>query len=522
MVAETAPTSNDSSSLKRQFILNAASGWVTQVVAVLIGFISLPYAIWRLGAQSYGIYQLGASALVLFSILQLGMGPTLVRYCSRAIVENNKEKIGQVSSTSLLMLGSLGIFGSILSLMLIPLFLKFYTIPQHLVWESTGLMICMSITFFLRMILPAITGILLGANRYDISNSIVAIGHILRLGLMIAFFELIHPSILFFGFAILLSQLFQVLLMFVFGLKFIGTCILFSFRNVRLDVIRSMLSFSSLNLINIIAETITIQGPVLIIGKVLGEEMVTAFAPALVIASAVRGFLAQSTRPLVPLATQKSRNQEGNKNLGSLSIKIGMVTAFIGFGITLPFAIFGRELISLWLGHELAWTWTIIAVIAISTAVTHIQDSNYFLALGGGSIVAVVASQAVIAIVVVLGTAIGMVFLRWQLLNVALFFSLCVIVRSAIYLSYAYSKQFSYHYGLCLLQVYCRPAVICIGSVITGLLIKHYWPTNNIFLLGTEFAITGILYTILGWAFILPSDIKTALLDFLPKRSFAS
>ena len=146
-------------------------------------------------------------------------------------------------------------------------------------------------------------------------------GHLLRLGLIVALFELIHPSVFFIGIAILSAALFRFAALFLIGAKQLGRSVCFSFRYVSRESMRSMLGFSMLNLANSVAQAVVFQGPMLIIGKVLGQEMVTAFAPALLISSAMQGFLGQTTRPLVPMA---SRDQEtnGGAALGKWAIQM--------------------------------------------------------------------------------------------------------------------------------------------------------------------------------------------------------
>ena len=74
-------------SIKRQFAINAGSGFLAQLATAGVGFVILPYAIWRLGDEAYGLFQLARSALVFFMFLQMGMGPTLVRFCAKAIAK---------------------------------------------------------------------------------------------------------------------------------------------------------------------------------------------------------------------------------------------------------------------------------------------------------------------------------------------------------------------------------------------------------------------------------------------------
>ena len=131
MATEATPIQDPPISRKRQFAKNAASGFVAQAVAVCVGFITLPYLIWRLGPEMYGISQLAQAALEFFIFLQLGMGPTLIRYCSQAIAKNDREAICKVSSTAQLILGILGaILGIVFGLGLSFLFTKFALNPD--------------------------------------------------------------------------------------------------------------------------------------------------------------------------------------------------------------------------------------------------------------------------------------------------------------------------------------------------------------------------------------------------------
>jgi len=93
---------------KKQFAINAASGWLAQGSLIVTGIILIAYAISSMGKQEYGFFQLGRSAIALFMFLQLGMAPTLVRFCSQAIAAKDKDEIATISSTAQLLLGSLG------------------------------------------------------------------------------------------------------------------------------------------------------------------------------------------------------------------------------------------------------------------------------------------------------------------------------------------------------------------------------------------------------------------------------
>jgi len=500
--------------VKKQFTFNAASGWIAHLAFAGVGLILMPYCINRLGEQGFGVYQLARSVLVFFMFLQLGMGPTLVRFCSQAIAKSNKEQIQKISSTTQLLLGGLGLIASLLCLALIPVFIRFYEIPLELVRETTGLIICMAVSLFLNMIFIVPQGLVYGSSRYDLANGVEMCGHLLRLGLIVALFELIYPSVFFVGIAILSVALFRFVALFLIGAKQLGRSVYFSLHFISRETMHSVLGFSMLNLANTVAQAVVFQGPVLIIGKVLGEEMVTAFAPALLISSALQGFLGQTTRPLVPIAS-RDREINGGAALGKWAIQMGQIAAFVGFAIVLPLATFGSEIMTFWLGEKLTWIWPVVAVVTTGVAVSQVQTANYFLALGGGGIKPTVYSQIVMAVAVFTGTLIGTVWFGWHLFAVALYLGSCIFVRNTFYLAYAYSRQFSYNYGRYLWAAYGFPALIATGCVLAGWGLKIVMPPNNMLLLAAEGALVFAVYGFFCWILLVPKPLQKKLCSIM-------
>ncbi len=497
---------------KKQFASNVASGWMVQLVFAAVGFILMPYIIKRLGSQSYGIYQLARSAIAFFMFLQLGMGPTLVRFFAKSIAKKDHEEIRRIGSTAQLLLGGLGLIAAALCWTLIPVFLSFYEIPTTLVRETTGLLVCMGFSLFINMSIIVPQGLVFGLNRYELANGVEIISHLLRLLLVVALFEWISPSILYVGLSMLAASLWRFIALYSISLRHLKWAALFSIKHVRREAFHSLLGFSTLNLMNSIAAALVFQGPVLIIGKCLGEDMVAAFSPALIIAGAMQGFLGRTARPLVPIASRDVAKNSG-RTLGHWSLYMGQFVAFIGFGSVLPLAVFGPELMQLWLGSDFRWTWSIVAVISTGAALAQIQAPNYFLALGGGSIRPTVYSQVAMSLIVLIGTFIGLAWLDWGLFAVALFIGLCILVRNTFYLAFAYSRQFSYSYAQYLYSVYAVPCVIAGTCAGAGWGFKRFFPTVNMWILIVEVGVVLLGYVLLCWISLVPRLLKRRLID---------
>jgi len=484
------------------------------LIAALVGFILLPYIVSRLGEQGYGIYQLARSTLAFFMFLQLGMGPTLIRYFAKSIASKDKNEIRIISSTAQLFLGGLGLIAVSSCLLLIPFFLRFYEIPPELTWDTSMMLICMALSLFLNLNIIVPQGVVLGLNHYEVANGIEIFAHLLRLFLVFFLFEYFKPSIFFVGISLLVASLWRYFALFFFSFFRCKQAVLVSIRSFHLETFKRLVGFSTLNLTNSVAAAVVFQAPALIIGKLLGSEMVTSFAPAMIISGAMTGLLAQTARPLVPLASQDLATNSG-RNLGYWAILMGQFVAFIGFGMTLILAIFGSEILQLWLGEHFSATWPVVVVMSSSVAISHIQAANYFLAIGGGNIKPAVFSHIIMAIFIVSGLIMGIQWGGWCLLEVAFYIGFCILIRNTLYLSYAYSKQFAYSFSRYLFRVYVVPAFL------TGICIAISFGLKYLFISRSSMAIhisligVFVCYGVASWFLVIPISIKCWIIKYI-------
>ncbi|MGD9127230.1 MAG: hypothetical protein PVH19_07600 [Planctomycetia bacterium] len=503
-------------SKKRQFAINAASGLVDQAVRIGAGLVMVPYLMWRLGLDVYGISEIARSAVVFFGFLQLGMGPALVRFCSQAIAKNDQDEVHRVSSTAQAILGVLGIVGMLGIVAFIPFFFMIYEVPEPQTFEVSMLLFCMAASLLLNFTAIVPQGLSLGCNRYDLVNMVGIVGSLLRLGLVVATFELFGPSLLFLGVSIFLVQLFRFVSLFAVAAIHVGRSAFPSFQSINKTTLRSLLGFSALNLISAMAGALVIQGPILIVGKTLGNEMAALFAPVVLVATAMQGVLGQITSPLTPLASQ-AQSENNPQKMGHWSIVTGGFVAAVGLAVALPLCVFGNEIISLWLGaNKAAYLWTAIAATAVGTAISQTATANSNLSLGGGCIRPVVYSQVVLGIAVFVGVAIGTGLLGWQLLGVVVFSVICRCLRSVLYLTYAYSKQFFYSTSHYLWAVYVKSLLVFIGVLGGGFVIRRLVVPDRIVLLGIDVTITLVIYLIAIWYFVISIEIKKNIHKLIP------
>lgn len=510
-VTTHANTPDDGTVMKKnRFALNALSGVAAQGITSASGIILMPYAMARLGVEGYGVYQLARSALVLFQFLQLGMGPTLVRYCADAFVKLDSEKLARTGNTAQMIMSVIASAAMAISIFLIPRFVSFYAIPTFLERETTGMLLCMAGCLVLNLIIIVPRGLILGANRYDVANGIEAITGILQLGLIVLSFEFIKPSVLLLGISMLIAQGFRYAATFVGGTLLAGPQSLLSPSRIDKKMVGSLASFSSLNLLNAIAAFFIIRGPLLIVGKTLGLEAVSYFAPAVLVASTLQGFLGRLSNPLVPMAS-KAKAEGTSRNLGSWATSIGTVNVLMGLTVVLAFSVCGPEIITLWLGATMTHVWIFVAVLSLETTLSQSAAALYYLALGGADIRPIVFSQIVVSLVIGVGVTWGTASLGWNLLDVALYILFCRCWRNVLYITHAYANVFGYSRMHYLRAVYAKPMIIACAIGTTGWSVSRLLIPNE----HTYVWVSVLLFVLLSHAasswLLLPTNLKSTI-----------
>ncbi|MDR1491159.1 MAG: hypothetical protein LBT05_00310 [Planctomycetaceae bacterium] len=502
------------SNLKKQFIKNACSGWLAQLSAAIVGFIMLPYNLHYLGKEVYGISVLAVSAIAMLDFLSLGMGPALLRFFSQSIAKNDKEEIGVISSTSQLILGGLGLLGGVIILIGIPWFLRFYEIASEHHHETAILLICLAATFFQKFHTMVFSYIITASHRFDLINFNGIFSSWLRMGLLVLFYKIFTPSLIGLGLATILANTFNYFV--TIGVSFLlqGICVCFSLRNVVFSRFPSLFVLSFWTMLNNFCFVVSIQVPLMIIGKTLSKDMAAYFTPAILITTYFSSILGQISVPLTSIATHDFHKNQGKK-LHILAVSMGQVSSCFGHACICFLIIFIKDIVFLWLGDGFIWTSSIIIVMAIGMLYTKIQFVNYSLALGVTTVIPIVCVSIFTAFIVSIVTWFGTVNMEWGLWYVSIGVTLTRILCYTFYPSWAYSKLFSYKFLYYLIQVYVKPLSTCFIVLILFIAIQYFVvlqhvPRIYIAVLGSILAIT--LYCFITWFWVLAKETKSLFL----------
>ncbi|MEJ5359832.1 MAG: oligosaccharide flippase family protein [Desulfobacterales bacterium] len=100
--------------MSKRLILNSASAAVLYAVNIVIAFIMSPVVVRALGNRDYGIWEMLLSFCGYMGILELGLGPAVIRYVAREMALQNQDSLNRVFNSAfwcLLLVGLLSLIG---------------------------------------------------------------------------------------------------------------------------------------------------------------------------------------------------------------------------------------------------------------------------------------------------------------------------------------------------------------------------------------------------------------------------
>jgi len=95
--------------LKKKLVLNSLSGVTLYFVNIVVVFVMSPVIIKALGNRDYGLWELVMSVIGYMGILDLGVGPALVRFVSVASGKQDRDDMQQTISTAFVFFLGIGV-----------------------------------------------------------------------------------------------------------------------------------------------------------------------------------------------------------------------------------------------------------------------------------------------------------------------------------------------------------------------------------------------------------------------------
>ena len=344
----------------RNIILTGSTAAMVKIFTSLIGLVTVPLTVNYLGSERYGVWMTMSSFLALMSFADMGLGNGLVNSIAKAFGANNKKMALKAISSTFVLLSTISII----------LLLVFNTIYPHVSWhkifnaqseiavaESGPAIYVFTIIFFINLPLGIIRRIQDGYQEGYKFQRIMVIGSLFSLSGLLLCIKM-EGGLPYLVMAFLGGNLMATL---------INGAILFGYQrrdllpNLTSVDIKFGISLIKTGFIFFLLQVFTLVGNSsdnIIIAHFIGPSSVAEYeiVKKLFFLTMLTQFIIQPLWPAFGEAMVSGDYKWAQSTLQK-AIKIGSISSAL---LALPMLIFGKTIISVWVGEEFVPSWSLM------------------------------------------------------------------------------------------------------------------------------------------------------------------
>src|SRR5689334_16820105 len=165
-----------------RLLQNTVSNVAGQVFIAVLTLFSTPYITHKLGATQYGALSLLMTYLFAFSLLNLGINASLVKYMAELMPKGRMEDVQKYFSTSLTVLVGIGVLIGVFVCILAPAIVRTgFKGPRELTESAVLALRIASVAFILQFLTQALSAVPTAVQRFEIVNLVRAGTEALRI-----------------------------------------------------------------------------------------------------------------------------------------------------------------------------------------------------------------------------------------------------------------------------------------------------------------------------------------------------
>jgi len=351
---ETAPGPAGRPGLKiggRLLARNTAVNIAGQVIPLLVGVVTMPYVIRRLGPDRFGLLSIAWIVVGYFALLDFGIGPATTKFVAELLGKGEIERLPAVVWTALASQTVFGLAGGVLFAATSPVLAdRFLKIPLQLRTEAHWVFLILAISLPIGFATGTFQGVLWASQRFDLANLVGIPTTIL--------YYLIPAGVLTLGFGLRSIVFFLVLS----RMLALGGYLLFSMR--LHPILRSGLTYerSLVRPLFGFGGWVTVSGAIspilsyldrLLLGALISIAAVGFYTPPYLIASKVGILPGSLTAALFPAFSTYAGRGDSEWIRNTLVRSMRYLLILVGL-MALVLVFFARPILTLWVGAKYA------------------------------------------------------------------------------------------------------------------------------------------------------------------------
>lgn len=346
---------------------------LTIVVSSIIQIVYTPLYMRYLGPGDYGINSLVQSIIGYISILNLGLGNTMLRYTTRYRAEGRIEEENSLNGMFLVIFSILMAIAFIIGVYIYvnigEFFGERFTFEELKKTKAVFLILALNvvISFPMGVFSTNITSKEKFIYQRGIKLLTIILNPIAGALLMINGFGLIAVTVstVFFAF---ISYLFDIVYAFKLGMKI-------KFSKFNNSILKEIFLYSFFIFLNVLIDQIYWGTDRVIIGKYVGVQGIAIYSVGAIFNTLYMGFASAVSGVLFPRINRLIA-EDRHSEVDEMFLKIGRLQYILLGLISSGFILFGRDFITLWVGKDYIEAYNIALWIMIPLTVPLIQSTG--------------------------------------------------------------------------------------------------------------------------------------------------
>lgn len=478
-----------------QLKIGAVLSYIAILITLIIAIIYTPIVIRMLGQSEYGLYSMIGSIAAYLSILDLGLGNTIIRYISRNRAIGSKEEEAKLNGMFLIIYSFIGVITLLIGFLIYQNIDNIFngSLATDEIRKGKIMIIILIFNFSLSFPLATFGSIMQAYEKFILTKSISI------------FRSLIIPVVtvpfLFYGYGAVSMVIISSVINISILLINVYYCIVklnirFQFSKIEFRFLKEIFVYSSFVFLAILVDQINWSTGQLILGIFKGTNAVAIFAIALQFARLYLQLSSSISGLLLPKISMIVSKNESIFELSQLMIRYGRIQFIILMFVSSGFILFGKEFISFWAGKEYISSYYITLIIMLPITIPLIQNTGIAILqaknLQGfrSLILVIIACFNILISLLLVGNYGG--------LGVAIGTGLSYLIGNGIIMNFYYNYKIKLNILLFwknIIQIF----IPVMYSLTIGFIVINVWKDNDMFSIILKIIIFSIIYIITMW-----------------------
>jgi O-antigen/teichoic acid export membrane protein len=345
------PATGAPANRKSRVVRNVITNWAAYFISMGVNFLLSPYVVRHLGNTGYGVWTLILSLTGYLGLLDLGVRGAVTRYVAKFHSEANHERSSEVASSAAVIFGMAGLIAIFASLVCAFGVIGYMHIPPEYLMAARAVLILTGLSVATSLINGVFGGILVGLQRFDLTNGIEVSINLLRAGSIVV--------ALHFGEGIVTLACLQL----GFTLARWATNVALTrhyYPELRIRLahahraaIKLIFSFSAFSFLMHVSASLIYASDNVVIGAYLPVTFVTFYVIGGNLVEYARTLVNGISQTLTPLASS-TETRGDPKELQKLVLTSSRWASMVILPVTWTFLLRGHSFIGLWMGWSYA------------------------------------------------------------------------------------------------------------------------------------------------------------------------